>query len=120
MDAPLNTDRLMEKMFLVRRVGLLSLLGAVIALVAAFFPEALAIVSGLLAVVFFVTIPVTSYYVYQIGKQNSGVKYAAAHAALCMILTFLGCLVSGILFIPLLVRNDIERLREPKDMISGP
>ena len=53
---------------------------------------------------------VTCYYVFRAGLSEVGLGYAIGHSMLCAALS--GLLFIGVIVVPLLVRADIERLRQ--------
>lgn len=129
-----ETDLLLERMFRARRIVLWA--GAVLAglLLAPYlcvlFPDvpvflftelgflllAVAHLAALLVII--VGSVVTCYYVFRIGLLEAGLGYALGHGLLFAGMAF--CMFPiGIIFIPMLIRCDVERWRRWEDRASN-
>jgi hypothetical protein len=128
-------DRLIRRMFQTQRVGLLACVPIGLALAFAFMMPPTVEPTGTLGRIlvfmvswlsialngvaclslFGVVIPAsfaTCCYVYRVGWREIGAKYAITHLLLCLVLL---PTLFGPLLMPLLVGNDVERLREETD-----
>lgn len=124
-------DRLIRRMFLAQRIGLMACVPIGLALAFSFMmPPAIGatgtlgrilitvaswgsvVLSGAAILSVFVVVLAslaTCCLVYSVGRRDLDGKYAVTHLLLCLAL--IPTLV-GPLFMPLLVGNDIERFRE--------
>jgi hypothetical protein len=125
-----STDVLLKRMFTARAIVLVAGAALVAAIVFRTFAEeylfafqepniaiweqitvsASAAIYLLAMIAIFAGSPVVWYYICRVGLHEGGPKYAIGHLLLCMALT--PVLLTGILFIPILVYWDIERWGE--------
>jgi len=106
-----TSDVLLEKMFLARQIGLLASAAILAVALAVAFPFVLFVALGVFFIVLIASSVAVCYYVYRVGRQEAGLKYALGHLLLCIALTPVAFVV-GILLVPLLIRSDVERLRQ--------
>ena len=122
------TDLLLEKMFRARRFALSDwavLAGLSVALWVNGWAHLLtdrgelvlivAILGVLLAI--YVAALVICYYVFRIGLRERGVGYTTGHVVLFIALSLVPLI--GVVFVPLLIRSDVDRWRRSAKGIGG-
>jgi hypothetical protein len=114
-----STDALLEEMFLARRISLLALAAIMtVALIAAFPVFFLLVAVSIFLIVLIASTVAVCFYVYRISRQEVSLKYAIGHVLLCGALTLLTAFIAGVILVPVLIRSDVERLRQCKQEVS--
>ncbi|NLE37583.1 MAG: hypothetical protein GX621_06115 [Pirellulaceae bacterium] len=124
-----SVDLLLERMFRARRLALRTGGVFLVLLVAFLLDECyaqlltergqmlLVIIPMLVAMlVVLVGLLLTCYWVFRVGMRTAGFRYAVGHTLLCFALGLYFLL--GVVFVPLLVRSDVERRIRDADSVA--